>query len=285
LSTPRAAARHSPTTPIAPGACDPALANRRRRGIDPVRYGPRRRVAVRHLEEHRLDPVPVLTLIGLLFVKEAGVPVPVPGDLLVLGAGVAASGTGLAAPVELAGLLAAGYAGGSVQFLLVRGTLRDRLLRLLARLGVSRERLDRLADWLRRRGAGGVAAARLTPGLRVGAIAASALADLRFGGVFLPGLVGGNTVFVGGHFALGYVIGAPAMALVAGLGGAAAAVVGLVVLAGAGAVAWTVLRRRSAARRATAPAPGVANGDLPGYGAWTEAACPACLAISIYRER
>ena len=81
-----------------------------------------------------MDPVPVLALIGLLFVKEAGVPVPVPGDLIVLGAGVAASGTVGAGPIELVAILLAGYAGGSVQFVVVRGALRDRLLHLLARL-------------------------------------------------------------------------------------------------------------------------------------------------------
>lgn len=231
-----------------------------------------------------MDPVPVLGLIGLLFVKEAGVPVPVPGDLLVLGAGVAAAGTGVAAPIELAGMLFAGYTGGSVQFLLVRGALRDRLLGLLTRLGVPRVRVDRLAAWLRRKGARGVALARATPGLRVGAIAASAIADLRFGRAFLPGLVGGNTVFVGGHFALGYLIGPPALALVTGLGGAGGPVLALVVLAGLGAVAWAGLRRRSATLRMP-PVDVGPGGETAGYGAWADAACPACLAIAIVRTR
>ena len=232
-----------------------------------------------------MDPVPVLALIGLLFVKEAGVPVPVPGDLIVLGAGVAASGTGIAAPIELGAILLAGYAGGSVQFVVVRGTLRDRLLRLLARLGVSRSRLDGLAGWLERRGARGVAIARATPGLRVGAIAASGIAGLRYGRVFLPGLVAGNALFVGGHFVLGYLIGPPALALASGLGGALAVAAGLVLLAALGAAAWTVLRRRRAAASVARPFDAGPVADLPGYGAWAEAACPACLAIAIYRTR
>jgi hypothetical protein len=37
------------------------------------------------------DLLAVASLIALLFVKEAGLPIPVPGDLLVLGAGVAAA--------------------------------------------------------------------------------------------------------------------------------------------------------------------------------------------------
>ena len=230
-----------------------------------------------------MESLPVLGLIGLLFVKEAGVPVPVPGDLLVLGAGVAAAGAraGLGAPVELGAILLAGFAGGSVQFLLIRGAFRERLLRLLARLGVSRERLDGLAGWLRRRGSGGVAVARATPGLRVGAIAASGIADLRYG-VFLPGLMAGNTLFVGGHFALGYLVGAPALAILGG-GGGLILVGAVVALAAVGAVAWAALRRRARGRGVITSDGGSLGADIAGYGAWAEAACPACLAIALVR--
>lgn len=250
-----------------------------------------------------MDFLPALGLIGLLLVKEAGVPVPVPGDLLVLGAGIAAAGAGIAAgggpaipaPVLLAAILAAGFVGGSVQFALVRGAFRDPLLRLLTRFGVPRDRLDGLAGWLRQRGAVGVAVARVTPGVRVGATAASGLAKLPFG-AFLPGLVAGNTVFVGGHFALGYVAGRPALALIAGTGGIALAVGGFVLLAVIGAAGWRVLRRRraassSASSRASPAARSAASGesvlprDVPSLATWSEAACPACLAVSLVRGR
>jgi len=219
-----------------------------------------------------MDLAPLVGLVGLLFVKEAGVPIPVPGDLLVLGAGVAASTSGAAAPLELVAILVAGFLGGSLQFLLVRGALRRPLLRILARFGVSAERIDRLAEWLRRRGVRGVAIARATPGLRVGAISASGIAALPFS-VFLVGLVAGNTVFVGGHFALGYVVGAPALELIKGAG-VAIAVVAFIVLAGLGAAAWAWLRRRRARAGATAT-------DLPSTAAWAEAACPACLLVTV----
>ena len=220
-----------------------------------------------------MDLAPVAGLVGLLFVKEAGVPIPIPGDLLVLGAGVAASGSGAAAPFELAAILVAGFLGGSLQFLLVRGAFRRPLLRVLARFGVSEERLERLADWLRRRGVRGVAVARATPGLRVGAITASGIAALPFP-VFVAGLVAGNTVFVGGHFALGYLVGAPALELIKAAGGVAIAVVVFVALAALGAAGWASLRRRRAQSGAGAT-------DLPGAGAWAEAACPACLLVTI----
>lgn len=231
-----------------------------------------------------MDVAPVVGLVGLLFVKEVGVPIPVPGDLLVLGAGVAASGSGPAAPLELAAILAAGFLGGSLQFFLVRGAFRGPLLRILARFGISAERIDRLAEWLRRRGARGVAIARATPGLRVGAISASGIAALPFS-VFLAGLIVGNTLFVGGHFALGYVVGAPALGLINGAGGVGIGVAAFVGLAALGAGAWIVLRRRRASGPATAadradlqPSD---QPDLSVLGSWAEAACPACIAITV----
>jgi membrane protein DedA with SNARE-associated domain len=225
-----------------------------------------------------VDLLPTLGLLGLLLVKEAGLPVPVPGDLLVLGAGIAAAAAGPGALVLLGAILVAGFVGGSIQFALVRGTLRDPLLRVLGRFGVPLERIESLSGWLRERGARGVAVARSTPGLRIGAIAASGMAALPFR-AFLTGLVGGNTLFVGGHFALGFVVGPPAMSVVTGASGPLLAVGALVGLSILGAAVWAALRRRRAtARRAAEP-----TADLPTLGTWTEAACPACIAIGVIR--
>src|SRR5687767_8208847 len=80
-----------------------------------------------------MELLPALGLIALLLVKEAGVPVPVPGDLLVLGAGIAAAGPSIAAtrgpaipaPVLLAAILAAGMVGGSLQYIAERYRHQD----------------------------------------------------------------------------------------------------------------------------------------------------------------
>ena len=60
------------------------------------------------------DPIPLLGLAGLILVKEAGVPVPVPGDLVVVGAGVAASRGDLDPAVALAALIMASVVGEPV---------------------------------------------------------------------------------------------------------------------------------------------------------------------------
>jgi membrane protein DedA with SNARE-associated domain len=233
-----------------------------------------------------MDLLPALGLLGLLLVKEAGVPIPVPGDLLVIGAGVAAGAAGVGVPalVLLVAILAAGYVGGTIQFLLVRGALRGAIVGILRRAGVSEARLDGLAAWLRRRGAVGVATARATPAVRVGAIAASGLAGLALP-PFLGGLVVGNGLFVAAHFTLGLVVGPPAVAAVSASSGPILGVVALVVLSVLGLLGWRWLQARHRARGDATPASGSAGdpGALPsiGAGAWSDAACPACLAISL----
>lgn len=235
-----------------------------------------------------MDVAPLATLTALLLLKESGIPIPVPGDILVLGAGAATSGRPEAA-IWLLAILAAGYVGGTIQFLLIRGAMRGPLLALLARLGVPRARLDGMAETMRVRGARAVAVARATPGLRVAAIAASGVAALPTT-TFLPGLVAGNTVFVGGHFALGFVVGKPALGIAAGLANPAviaALVVGLSVL---GAIAWALIRR-SRARAATGVAPTAAEPlmiELPAAeeaspAAWADAACPICFSLGAVR--
>ncbi len=211
-----------------------------------------------------MDLLAIVGLAGLLLVKEAGVPIPIPGDLLVIGAGVASSGNPATAVIALVAILIAGYVGGAVQFLLVRGGLRRAVLALLARFGLSQARIDALAKRLRNGGARGVAIARVTPGVRVPAIAASGLAALSFR-PFMAGLVTGNSLFVGGHFALGFVIGPPAVAFLEKQG-LVLTVSAFVVLAVVGAVGWLLLRRN---RRAAT------------FSAWADAACPACLTLAV----
>jgi membrane protein DedA with SNARE-associated domain len=218
-----------------------------------------------------MDLLALAGLAGVLLVKEAGVPIPVPGDLLVIGAGAALAGDPALAVGGLLLILVMGYVGGSVQFLLMKRALRGVLLAALARVGVPRARIEALAERLRRTGARGVAISRMTPGVRVGSIAASGLAAVPYPS-FLRGLVIGNGVFVSGHFALGFVVGTSTGGLGADglpLGMIAVAVIGLAIL---GAVGWALIHRR---RRGGAEASAVAD--------WTDAGCPACLAVAAAR--
>ncbi|HEY7940306.1 MAG TPA: hypothetical protein VID25_00045 [Candidatus Limnocylindrales bacterium] len=222
-----------------------------------------------------MDLPALLVLAAILAVKETGVPIPVPGDLLVIGAGVASTRSGLPVPAVVVVLVAATVIGGVVQFTLIRGRARAAVLGLLARVGLGPAVVERGARRLRTGGAPAVAVARMTPGVRIVAIASSAVARVTSTS-FLAGLIVGNGVFLTGHFILGLVVGEPAVQLVAGAG--PSLVIAGVALAAVGAAGWWLLARRRAAR-AQAPSPlelgGLAILD------WTDACCPACLALAV----
>lgn len=214
-----------------------------------------------------LESAALLAILGLILVKEAGVPVPVPGDLVVIGAGVAAGRGELEPATAVVGIVVASIAGGIVQYGLLRSVARPLILRLLQRLG-SAERVDRQTERLRRGGARSVAVARSTPGVRIVAIAASALAGVP-AVAFVAGLAVGNALFISAHFALGYVVGEPVVSTVGGaLGPVAIVGVGLAVV---GVVGWLVLDRFRRRRRAATALETVA--------VWADACCPACLVL------
>ena len=218
------------------------------------------------------EPAALLAIVGLVLVKEAGVPIPVPGDLIVIGAGVAAGRGELDPPIALVAIVVASIAGGIAQYGLLRSVARPALLRLLSRLG-SAERVDRQTKRLRRGGARSVAVARSTPGVRIVAIAASALAGIP-AVAFVTGLAVGNALFIGIHFGLGYVVGEP---VVAAVGGAAVPLaIGAVALAVLGGIGWMVLAR---VRR------GQATPAISSVAAWADACCPACLALAVVEAR
>jgi membrane protein DedA with SNARE-associated domain len=214
-----------------------------------------------------MDQLGLVAIVALMAVKEAGVPIPVPGDLVVIGAGAAAAAGRLDPVVALPAIILATVAGGLVQYVLVRGGGRRIILAALDRLGVTSDRLEPVTGRLRRAGLRGVAVARATPGLRILAIPSAAIAPVA-AAPFAVGLAVGNGAFTAAHFGLGMVLGPGAAAVVGGVGPAV-----IVLVAGLGAVGlvgWLVLGRRR-----DAP---------PAIPAWTDAACPACLLLGAYVE-
>ncbi len=224
-----------------------------------------------------MDLAGLAILAAVLAIKEAGLPIPVPGDLLVIGAGVAAARGGLPAPAVVIVLVGATIVGGVVQFALVRGRARAAVLRLLGRFGLGAATVERGASRLRDGGAPAVAVARMTPGLRIVAIASSAIAGIATTS-FVLGLAAGNAVFLTGHFVLGAVVGPPAVELAARSGPALVAVgIGLAILGAAGW--WLIARRR--ARVAGGDDAGDVGAAGPAALDWTDACCPACLALAV----
>lgn len=212
-----------------------------------------------------MDALAIAGLALLILAKEAGIPLPVPGDLVIIGAGATLAGDPPGAGTVLAIILVAGFIGASVQFFLFGSALRRPLLAALDRLGVGEARIGGLADRLRRTGSGGVAVARMTPGVRIAVIPAAALAALPYL-VFLPGIVAGNGVFVTAHSGLGFVLGAYASELIRQASGP---LIVLAILAALGIGGWFILRRRSAPAK-----------PKDTYECWSDCACPACVVIT-----
>jgi membrane protein DedA with SNARE-associated domain len=215
------------------------------------------------------------SLIGLLIVmmlKELGVPVPIPADLLMITAGVrAATGAyplvGLVVAVEIALLL--GCVG---QFALVRRAGRQWVYRVAGRLGLTEERLDRAIEAIMRSGPRAVIVGLNIPGARSAVTPSAALAAMPYR-TFTPAMLVGSSVYYGWHIAVGYALGPTAELLFQRYNTTL-----LVVMVGLAALGLIVLVLR---RRRQHDVPETLLGRVE---SWTHAACPACLAITALRR-
>ncbi len=218
-----------------------------------------------------LNSYGLAAIFGVMLVKSAGVPIPIPADVIMLATSARVAEGRLVLWQAFLVILLAMVAGGMIQFGLARGPGRNALYRFGRYLGLTAARLDAAARTVKQGGPIGIGLAILTPGIRAAAIAACGLAALPMR-IFAPGLVLGSALFLSLHFFLGALI-AP---LLAGLAQATALpiVLGLIVaLLIAGLGVWIIIRRR---QRPAAPAGEVVAEALE---AWHEATCPVCLAL------
>jgi membrane-associated protein len=203
--------------------------------------------------------------IALLLPMEAGVPVPVPADLVMLAVGARVGAGDLPLWAAVLAFEAVALIGTTALFVAARGPGNALVRRLGPKIGLTAARQARCAGLIERRGWPALALLRATPGLRtlaVVAAGASGLAPRRA----LPALIAGSSVFLQLHLFLGYFLGAAAghvlhAATAPALAAAAAGVLG--------AIAFWLARR----------------GRRAGAGSLAEAACPACLTLALLSER
>ena len=191
------------------------------------------------------------TAVGLLILMEAGVPIPIPNDLVMLAIGGRVAAGDLAWWEGLVALEIVAVVSTLVLFSAARGPGSVVVRRLGPRIGLTPERLDRASQLVERRGRVALAIGRGTPGLSARRA--------------LPPLLVGATVFAQLHLVLGLGVGPLAEELFHRA--ASVAVVLAVILVAAAAVFWVVHRGR---RR--------------GVQAWEEAACPVCLGLAAVVE-
>lgn len=224
-----------------------------------------------------LNQYGLLAIFVIMMFKEIGFPVPIPADLIMLGAAASAAAGKFDAQggfiaVFLA-ILIPMFVGGFVQFAIARGPGRAFVYRIGKYIGLTQVRLDKAMSAVQKGGTAAVTIGLTTPGVRIATVPASGLANLSFG-VFAPGLLLGSAFFLAWHFALGY-LGGLALTLLSLPPIVLAAILIVVVILGI--VGWRYARRRSKQR-------GEEISAREAFVEWTDAACPACIAIALTHQ-
>ena len=203
--------------------------------------------------------------LALLLPMEAGVPIPIPADLVMFTVGERVAAGAFPLWLAVAGFEAVSVIGTTVLFLACRGPAHRLVTRFGPRIGLSRARVGRGAALVERRGRTALAIGRGTPGLRTVTVLAAAASGLGWRRA-LPALILGSSVFLQLHLVLGLLLGPLAdQAFNAAKGPALLALAALV----AGAfVFWRVRRGRRG-----------------GAEAWAEAACPVCIGLGAISDR
>jgi membrane-associated protein len=208
-----------------------------------------------------------------IFAEEAGVPLPVPGDVFI--AALGASGRAGHASFLMTTLVvfAATLSGSALLFEVSRRLGHPLLRKVGHRFGFSGERADRVETWLTTHGSVTVALGRLVPGFRI--VLTVAAGALRMGRAqFLVGAAAASVLWAAIYYWLGYLLGAGVTQMIRSAAGRAyhnpeiTAAIVVVLLLAVGAVVGTVLwkhrdREPDAARRGEPEPP---SGDHPAAG-------------------
>ena len=155
-----------------------------------------------------LDGVSAYLLIcGLVFVEEAGIPLPLlPGDLILLAAGYLAAVHSTHLTLFLALGWGSAVAGALVCYAVSRHLGRRAVLRLGRRVHLTPARLERAERWLARRGWLAIFVARVLPGTRINASIAAGCLRLPLRS-FVAGVLPSTVVWLAGFTLLGFLLG------------------------------------------------------------------------------
>jgi len=206
-----------------------------------------------------------LAALVVLLPMEAGVPIPLPADLVMFTVGERVAAGKFPLWLAVGGFEVIAVVGTSALFLASRGPAHRIITRFGPRLGLTQARVGRAAAFAETRGRPGLALGRGTPGLRTITVIAAGVSGLSWRRA-LPALILGSSVFLQVHLVLGLLLGPLAVrAFDQAKGPALAALAAL--------VAGTMIFWRARRRKRAAP------------GAWMEATCPACIGVTLLAQR
>jgi membrane protein DedA with SNARE-associated domain len=161
---------------------------------------------VRHVASLFLDRHGLLAAFLLIFVEEAGVPSPLPGDVLMLLAGVRAHQGAMALWQVILLLEAATVPGATLLYAVSRWAGHGLVVRYGRLLHLTPERLAGAEGWFRRRGFWAIVLGRLAPGARILTAVAAGVFEVPFR-VFLPATAVGALLYITLYTGLGYLLG------------------------------------------------------------------------------
>jgi membrane protein DedA with SNARE-associated domain len=148
----------------------------------------------------------LLTVAVIVMLKSAGIPLPVPGDLVVVFVGVEARAGEVAFGEAWLVLSAATIVGAGLLFDFAHWIGPGEMVHYGHYVGLSQPRLQAAEAQLRSRGARAIFAARIVPGLRLAIVVVSAILGIPRRTVF-PALSFAALVYVGACLAVGYLAG------------------------------------------------------------------------------
>ena len=142
----------------------------------------------------------------LLLPMEAGVPIPLPADLVMFTVGERVAAGKFPLWLAVTSFEVIVVLGTTALFVACRGPAQRIIARFGPRLGLTEARLRRAAAFAETRGRPGLALGRGTPGLRTLTVIAAAVSGLN-GRRALPALIIGSSVFLQLHLVLGLLLG------------------------------------------------------------------------------
>ena len=154
----------------------------------------------------------VLAAFAYLALEEGGLPIPVPGDFLMLAFGVRGREGSIVLWQVIGAMEAGTVLGSSLLYLLARLNGRGVVERFGPFIGIGAAQLNRAERQLQRHGAIAVVLGRLLPGLRILTAIACGIFRVPYR-VFLPATSVGSLVYIVGYTMLGYFVGPAVLGL------------------------------------------------------------------------
>jgi membrane protein DedA with SNARE-associated domain len=161
------------------------------------------------IEEHAQ-----LALFLWLLLEEAGLPMPIPGDLVVVAAGARVGRGQMNIVVAIVLIEAATMLGASFLYWVARRGGRAVLLRYGKYLQLDADRLARAEDFFRRRGFLAIVIGRMTPGLRIASTVTAGALGVPYRVFFPACLIGSNNLL---FFLLGLFVGPHVLDAISGI--------------------------------------------------------------------